>query len=790
MATSSRPTVQALGLWLVATICVAFVFLGGVSAGVQSVLHLMVAGGAALALALPDRKLALAGATRTWAVSAALLLLALAAGLLPVPRAMAAWVAPGYRTAPADRLLTLATEPSRTSSELASLVLVLGFGTVVVVWGATRHRRNEAEVAIVLGTGAVALSAGLHAWLGARAMFGLIAPETLAAPAAFFAPFVNPNHAASVMVLGGPVAIGVMLDPEQGGPRRMVSALVGAGALVILVSSGSAGAGLAALAVAFVWVLRSRGLPLSALGVVVALVLTVQVWASATWGLSAGATGARAVLWGDSLRMLGDFWLAGTGGGTFGEAIRPYRTDRAFLAFDHAHNDPLEWLVETGALGAVAGLLAFGLLWRGATVPRRADGLVFGLLGLLLHSLVEFPLQMPAIAMSAAAMAAFLVAVFTPRVEASPRGVRLIVLLVGLLQLPAAWRQAREAVVQQALEDVDSYAEDPERAAAGAYALSLAGAGEPERLLFDAWSAERRLDPEAAVAAASAVGERFPDAPDAVREAAIVLARAEDYAGATALLQGVTARDPSDYRAWVILARVALAQGDRQLAQQRWSEAFHRDAPPRLIVEAFATMPSGLIWLESFSDAPPVYSVTLGFLLFRNRQYDEALLACDQAAAIDPVYADLLIRGRLLVAVGRPEEAERWIDDVLSRRPDELDYLLERGEIQSSIGRHKEATASFLEAARVNPAARVRALSSAESEGGPQRALEVVRQFELEGTVDPVLRLRIAAVRMRSGDYAGCSDEIERWNLTAILDGPEAAELLETCRSLSRTGGR
>src|SRR5688572_30598780 len=99
---SSRRPLALLGVWLLGTLTVAFVFLGSVRPAVQASLHLLVAAGAALALAVPDRKLVSAGVTLRWAVAGLVALAALALGFVPVPRGVAAWVAPGLLAARPD----------------------------------------------------------------------------------------------------------------------------------------------------------------------------------------------------------------------------------------------------------------------------------------------------------------------------------------------------------------------------------------------------------------------------------------------------------------------------------------------------------------------------------------------------------------------------------------------------------------------------------------------------------------------------------------------------------------
>jgi putative inorganic carbon (HCO3(-)) transporter len=105
-----------------------------------------------------------------------------------------------------------------------------------------------------------------------------------------------------------------------------------------------------------------------------------------------------------------DYRLTGSGGGTFYIVFPAYSNRDAPSYYDHAHDDYLEVLTETGVIGAaLAGglvLLSAGLcLWA---LRQRSDplmrGTAFGV-GLALswaamHSTVDFNLQIPAVAMT------------------------------------------------------------------------------------------------------------------------------------------------------------------------------------------------------------------------------------------------------------------------------------------------------------------------------------------------------------------------------------------------------
>lgn len=106
-----------------------------------------------------------------------------------------------------------------------------------------------------------------------------------------------------------------------------------------------------------------------------------------------------------ALALVKDFPLFGTGAGTFYNAYLAYRTPREGY-FDHAHNDYVE-------IAADFGLIGFGLLGtfvlltaacairimakRRSSMPRGiAFGSLMAMVALMIHSSVDFNLQIPA----------------------------------------------------------------------------------------------------------------------------------------------------------------------------------------------------------------------------------------------------------------------------------------------------------------------------------------------------------------------------------------------------------
>lgn len=126
----------------------------------------------------------------------------------------------------------------------------------------------------------------------------------------------------------------------------------------------------------------------------------------------------RLTFWKDSWSAIALYWPAGTGFGTFADVFRVHEplehVGRHYV--NHAHNELLEVALE-GGLPALL-LLTGGIAWwigkvsvfRHASrqVPRLGIAAWTGLLVLMLHSLVDYPLRMLPIEVMGAMLAGFL----------------------------------------------------------------------------------------------------------------------------------------------------------------------------------------------------------------------------------------------------------------------------------------------------------------------------------------------------------------------------------------------
>jgi len=105
--------------------------------------------------------------------------------------------------------------------------------------------------------------------------------------------------------------------------------------------------------------------------------------------------------------MLKDHWLFGVGGGSFYSAFSQYRNlDIGNTYYNYAHNDYLQFWIEYGLIGIVT-LITFitlalhknyQVLQTSNNAYRKAFAItsLIGTATLAIHSLVDFPLHIPA----------------------------------------------------------------------------------------------------------------------------------------------------------------------------------------------------------------------------------------------------------------------------------------------------------------------------------------------------------------------------------------------------------
>jgi O-antigen ligase len=233
-----------------------------------------------------------------------------------------------------------------------------------------------------------------------------------------FGPYVNRNHFAGFVELILPLALVPLIlgrVRRERWPIVGLFAVVPIGALFLSVSRGgivSFGVELAFLALVMIQQ-RARGKQLVAGAVVLLLALSMVYWLgvgqllerfSSLQSLEVTA-GKRASMRQDTWQIFLHHPLTGTGLGTLQIVYPPYESLYDGKVVNHAHNDYLEALAETGILGGLCCAWFLGVLFRESFRRlRRLNNSFAGILqlsglvactGFLVHSSVDFNLHIP-----------------------------------------------------------------------------------------------------------------------------------------------------------------------------------------------------------------------------------------------------------------------------------------------------------------------------------------------------------------------------------------------------------
>jgi O-antigen ligase len=132
----------------------------------------------------------------------------------------------------------------------------------------------------------------------------------------------------------------------------------------------------------------------------------------------------RTTIWQETLPIVRDFWLTGTGAGTYSDAMTYYQQSRIWVnsmqrwaRFNNAHSHYVQVAAEGGLLLTLPSLAALAALWPLTRRTLRADkgemfwvrvGAAAGLAGLAAQSFFEVALTMPANAVLAGMLAGLL----------------------------------------------------------------------------------------------------------------------------------------------------------------------------------------------------------------------------------------------------------------------------------------------------------------------------------------------------------------------------------------------
>jgi O-antigen ligase len=374
--------------------------------------------------------------------------------MLPLGESVISAISPA-----AHKITTLAGTPDvvhsislvrgRTLSTLSFMIVMAFF--FILVLNTLRTRRDIRRLAltvIVIGF-AVALFGILQRFAWTGKIYGFMPVTTNP-----FGPYVNKNHFAGLMTMLVPLGLGYLLSIDKrrrsksgrrqdgsteprpaAGDFRSHQFLVGfmvaimIGALFLSLSRG----GMVTLVLALLLmggliatqqkeksrVLIWGGTSLAGLAAAFWLggeELIDRIGTFFSFGADKSAA-ARLDIWSDSVAMVRDFPVFGSGLGTFGDVYPVYRTLEEKFHYTHAHSDHLQFLIEAGLIGTGIALAATVLFVRGlrATLRARRDreviylalGSLSGLVALLFHSFTTFNFHIPANVLYFTLLAAF-----------------------------------------------------------------------------------------------------------------------------------------------------------------------------------------------------------------------------------------------------------------------------------------------------------------------------------------------------------------------------------------------
>ena len=304
----------------------------------------------------------------------------------------------------------------------SQLLLYLSYGILCFLLAQTLSRSREVRrlgTALTIYGCAVALFAVLQNLSAPTKLYWLKTPRF---GGWIYGPYVNHNHYAGLMEMLIPVPL-VFAFSRFGNPhKRWIAASAAAFMAATIFLSGSRGGMLAfivEISILLTLALRERQKQniVVVLGGFLLVSLAIIAWMGgrevktriATFGgdkHSDIAPDIRLQIDRDILHMFRSHPVLGWGQGTFVEAYPGFRSFYTSSLVNAAHNDYLQVLAETGILGmaimiwllvvTVRNALPKSAKWTSDLNGSAAVAALLGIGGILVHSLVDFNMQIPA----------------------------------------------------------------------------------------------------------------------------------------------------------------------------------------------------------------------------------------------------------------------------------------------------------------------------------------------------------------------------------------------------------
>jgi len=333
-----------------------------------------------------------------------------------------------------DRLLTLSLDPHASFVFwLKSCAYAAAFAlTLLLVHGRTR---------LAWLCGVIVASGMIQAFYGSLMHLAKVDMEILGMPIQHAAQasgaYVNRNHLAGLLEMSLAVGIGLMVGQLEDRPRRSWREFLHDTAVLLLSGKAMLRLVLVIMVVALVMTRSRMGntaffaslLVTGAIGlalarhaprgtvIFIASLIAIDLAIIGTWfgveqtvqritETTAQNVEERVDPAVYAVKIFEDYPLFGTGAGTFYTAFTRYRGHDIPDFYDHVHNDYVQFLAETGAVGiALMGLFVLSALACALLAQARrrdplargvAFGVVMGVIAIGIHSTVDFNLQIPA----------------------------------------------------------------------------------------------------------------------------------------------------------------------------------------------------------------------------------------------------------------------------------------------------------------------------------------------------------------------------------------------------------
>lgn len=724
--------------------------------------------------------------------------------LVPLPPSVLAVVSPRAAELRDFALVPLGVESWRPismdpPSTARALARTVSLGMLLVVsleLGRLSQVRRRLFVVLALAGAGTSVIGLVHLLAGLDSLFGV---HQFGGNVPLITPFGNTNHLAAWLLLTGTVAAGLAMKSASRDEAIgwAAAALVCGVGVFFSFSRGGIASFVATWGLLGAALLSRRGgglksvMPWVLIGgtILVAAFLSFEQLMERAETLSSleKFRSTKLELWPMFARGLQPFWPLGAGEGAFELAFSPSQTVDLTVTFTHPEMIALQWVSD---VGLPLALLAFGLalflltrLWAVVAphAPERAA--LIALVGLGIHDVFDFALELNAVAAAAVVVLGLLCAMREQpsRVAVRRRGLVLAAVPIAIagVCLSAGWRTHLDAErrLSAAVSEGRGYPE------VRALAVDLIRRHPADWVLYAnvAQVASQKADPLEALAWINRVLVLRPaNASSHVAAARALLRLGRPLQALAELKLAWEVGDPSSLELGLAIAAKEAAFDRVLLAQRGHLERAYwllrgkkRDAQALALLTAAREVPPSDEVLEEAALLALRHEAELG----DPQRALELIAGLPDALRLRSDVA--VTRAGALSTLKRGDEAAQELERVLTREPGNLAVGGLLVDLLSSLGR---PTAAREVLQRVRPFA----TSPAERSLSFQREASLWLQeerfpraldaYQTAARIEPAradLHYRLAQVYERMGSFHSALDEVRRGRL---LDSPEGAK--------------